>query len=97
MCWNHVSDSVVKYGVFGKSLGSRIVFHYLNFKACLFGSLVGGDGNYHSRWSHIFYKNRFSAYPLQTLKLIFNFQNSFFKKVETFLFLFEPPPDKEKR
>ena len=71
MCWNHVSDSVVKYGVFGKSLGSRIVFHYLNFKACLLGSVVGGDGNYHSRWSHLFYTNKFSAYPLQTFKLIF--------------------------
>ena len=29
MCWNHASDRVVKYGVFGKSIGSRIVFHYL--------------------------------------------------------------------
>ena len=70
MCWNRVSDSVVKYGVFGKSIGSRIVFHYLNIKACLLGSVIGGDGNYHSRWHYFLYTYKFTAYPLQTVRLI---------------------------
>jgi len=71
VCWNRASSSVVKYGVFGKSLGSRIVFHYLNFKACIIGSVIGGDGNYHSRWHYLLYTYKPTAYPLQTLKLIF--------------------------
>ena len=71
MCWNRASDRVVKYGVFGKSIGSRIVFHYLNIKACLLGTIIGGDANHHSRWHYLFYTNKWSAYPLQTLKLIF--------------------------
>ena len=71
MCWNRVNDSVVKYAVFGKSLGSKIVFHYLNFKACMSGSIIGGDGNDHSRWHYLLYTYKFTAYPLQTLKLIF--------------------------
>ena len=71
VCWNRASSSVVKYGVFGKSLGSRIVFHYLNFKACIIGSVIGGDGNYHSRWYYLLYTYKPTAYPLQTLKLIF--------------------------
>ena len=71
MCWNRVNDSVVKYAVFGKSLGSKIVFHYLNFKACMIGSIIGGDGNDHSRWHYLLYTYKFTAYPLQTLKLIF--------------------------
>ena len=71
MCWNRASDRVVKYGVFGKSIGSRIVFHYLNIKACLLGTIVGGDANQHSRWHYLFYTNKWTAYPLQTLRLIF--------------------------
>ena len=71
MCWNRTNDAVAKYAVFGKSLGSKIVFHYLNFKACLIGSIIGGDGNSHSRWHYLLYTYKFTAYPLQTLKLIF--------------------------
>ena len=70
MCRNHVSDSVAKYAVFGNSLGSKIMFHYLNIKACLVANIIGGDGNYHSRWHYLLYTYKFTAYPLQTLKLI---------------------------
>ena len=44
MCWNHVSDTTVKYAVFGNSLGSKIMFHYLNIKSVLVWSEFGIGG-----------------------------------------------------
>ena len=75
MCWNHVSDPVVKHAVFGNSLGSKIMFHYLNIKACVVGQLFGkikqfGRGTYHWKWSYFLKKRKVTAYPLTAIKLI---------------------------
>ena len=67
MCWNHVSDSVVKYAVFGNSLGSKIMFHYLNIKSVVIWSTIGIGG-----WKEK-YINRYKLihYPLLVLKMFF--------------------------
>ena len=66
MCWNHASDRVVKYAVFGKSLSSKIVFHYLNFKSVMLWKIFGEGG-----WIHTSsYKLKILSYPLETIKLI---------------------------
>jgi radical SAM superfamily enzyme YgiQ (UPF0313 family) len=78
---NRAKDSVVKYAVFGHSLGSRLVFHYLNIKAIILGSLYGplrpygtqGSG-YYWKWSYFLYKNKFMSYTLTTIKMIFKGQ-----------------------
>jgi len=44
MCWNHVSDRVAKYAVFGRSPGSKIVFHYLNLKSVILWQMWGIGG-----------------------------------------------------
>lgn len=65
MCWNHVSDPVVRYAVFGKSLGSKIVFHYLNIKSVLLWKIWGEGG-----WIHTAsFKLRLVSYPLLAIKL----------------------------
>ena len=80
MCGNHVEDSVVKYAVFGKSLGSKIVLHYINLKACIIGNLFGpvraynnrgffSSGSWKWKWSYFLYKSRATAYPLMAIKL----------------------------
>ena len=65
MCWNHVSDPVVKYAVFGKSLGSKIVFHYLNIKSVILWKIWGEGG-----WLHTAsFKLRLVSYPVLAIKL----------------------------
>ena len=67
MCWNHVNDRVVKYAVFGKSLGSKIVFHYLNIKSVMLWKIWGEGG-----WIHTAsFKHRIISYPYVAMKLFF--------------------------
>ena len=65
MCWNHISDPVVRYAVFGRSLGSKIVFHYLNIKSVMLWKIWGEGG-----WLHTAsFKLRLVSYPLLAIKL----------------------------
>ena len=65
MCWNHVSDPVVRYAVFSRSLGSKIVFHYLNIKSVMLWKIWGEGG-----WLHTAsFKLRLVSYPLLAIKL----------------------------
>jgi radical SAM superfamily enzyme YgiQ (UPF0313 family) len=65
MCWNHVSDPVVKYAVFGSSLSSRIVFHYLNIKSVILWKVWGEGG-----WIHTAsFKLRIISYPYVAIKM----------------------------
>ena len=65
MCWNHVSDPVVKHAVFGNSLGSKIMFHYLNIKSVILWRLFGIGGFRHKYIS----QNRLIMYPYIALKM----------------------------
>ena len=65
MCWNHVSDSVVKYAVFGSSLNSRIVFHYLNIKSVILWKIWGEGGWFHTAS----FKLRIISYPYVAIKM----------------------------
>ena len=65
MCWNHVSDPVVRYAVFGRSLGSKIVFHYLNIKSAMLWK-IWGEGGWINTAS---FKLRLFSYPLLAIKL----------------------------
>ena len=65
MCWNHVSDPVAKYAVFGRSLGSKIVFHYLNLKSVTLWKIWGEGG-----WMHTAsFKYRIISYPYIAIKM----------------------------
>ena len=65
MCWNHVSDRVAKYAVFGNSLGSKIIFHYLNLKSVILWKIWGEGG-----WLHTAsFKLGFVSYPLAAIKM----------------------------
>ena len=67
MCWNHVSDPVVKYAVFGNSFGSKIMFHYLNLKSVMLWKIFGEGG-----WLHTAsFKLKIVSYPLIAIKMIF--------------------------
>ena len=67
MCWNHVSDPVVKYAVFGNSFGSKIMFHYLNLKSAMLWKIFGEGG-----WLHTAsFKLKIVSYPLIAIKMIF--------------------------
>jgi radical SAM superfamily enzyme YgiQ (UPF0313 family) len=65
MCWNHVSDPVVKYAVFGSSLSSRIVFHYLNIKSVILWKVWGEGGWFHTAS----FKLRIISYPYVAIKM----------------------------
>ena len=65
MCWNHVSDRVVKYAVFGSSLNSRIVFHYLNIKSVILWKIWGEGGWFHTAS----FKLRIISYPYVAIKM----------------------------
>jgi radical SAM superfamily enzyme YgiQ (UPF0313 family) len=66
MCWNHVSDRVAKYAVFGNSLGSKTIFHYLNIKSVILWKIWGEGG-----WMHTAsFKLRFISYPLEAIKML---------------------------
>lgn len=67
ICWNHVSDSVAKYAVFGNSLGSKIMLYYLNIKSVVIWSIFG-VGGWHDKYLR---KYRFIHYPLIVLKMFF--------------------------
>ena len=65
MCWNHVSDSVVSYAVFGNSLGSRIMLHYLNIKSAMLWKIFGEGG-----WIHTAsFKLKIVSYPIVAIKM----------------------------
>ena len=65
MCWNHVSDPVVRYAVFGRSLGSKVIFYYLNIKSVMLWKIWGEGG-----WLHTAsFKLRLFSYPLLAIKL----------------------------
>ena len=67
MCWNHVSDPVVKYAVFGNSFGSKIMFHYLNLKSAMLWKIFGEGG-----WLHTAsFKLKIVSYSLIAIKMIF--------------------------
>ena len=67
MCWNHVSDPVVKYAVFGNSFGSKIMFHYLNLKSVMLWKIFGEGG-----WLHTAsFKLKIVSYSLIAIKMIF--------------------------
>ena len=68
MCWNHVSDSVVKYAVFGNSLGSKIIFHYLNIKSVIVWRIFGVGGFVHKYISN----NKLITYPYVAIKMFFS-------------------------
>jgi hypothetical protein len=42
--WGHTSENITKYAVFNDSIGSKLCIYYLNFKAVLFGKIVGVGG-----------------------------------------------------
>jgi len=65
MCWNHVSDPIAKYAVFGKSPGSRIIFHYLNIKSVILWKIWGEGGWLHSAS----FKHKVISYPLAAIKM----------------------------
>jgi radical SAM superfamily enzyme YgiQ (UPF0313 family) len=66
MCWNHVSDRVAKYAVFGRSPGSKIVFHYLNLKSVILWKIWGEGG-----WIHAAsFKHRIISYPYVAIKML---------------------------
>jgi radical SAM superfamily enzyme YgiQ (UPF0313 family) len=44
VAWGHESDRIVRYGVFGDSLGSKVCFIYMNFKAIILGKILGIGG-----------------------------------------------------
>jgi radical SAM superfamily enzyme YgiQ (UPF0313 family) len=67
MCFNHVSDRVAKYAVFGRSPGSKIVFHYLNIKSVILWKIWGIGGWFETTSQ----KNIWIvSYPLATIKMI---------------------------
>jgi radical SAM superfamily enzyme YgiQ (UPF0313 family) len=68
MCWNHVSDSTVKYAVFGNSLGSKITFRYLNIKSVIVWRIFGIGGFIHKYIS----TNRLIIYPYVAIKMFFS-------------------------
>ena len=45
--WGHVNENIVKYSVFGDSIGSKLRLQCLNYKALLFGKVVGVGGLAH--------------------------------------------------
>jgi hypothetical protein len=66
MCFNHVSDRVAKYAVFGRSPGSKIVFHYLNLKSVILWKIWGEGG-----WMHAAsFKHRIISYPYVAIKML---------------------------
>jgi radical SAM superfamily enzyme YgiQ (UPF0313 family) len=66
MCWNHVSDRVAKYAIFGRSPGSKIVFHYLNLKSVILWKIWGEGG-----WMHAAsFKHRIISYPYVAIKML---------------------------
>ena len=68
MCWNHVSDSVVKYAVFGNSLGSKTMFYYLNIKSVIVWRIFGVGGFVHKYISN----KRLLNYPYAAIKMFFS-------------------------
>lgn len=42
--WNHTKDGIVKYSVFGDSLGSKMCLIYLNLKSIVLGKMIGVGG-----------------------------------------------------
>jgi len=42
--WGHTNENIVKYSVFSDSIGSKLCLQYLNYKALLFGKVVGVGG-----------------------------------------------------
>jgi len=68
MCWNHVSDTTVKYAVFGNSLGSKIMFHYLNIKSVIVWRTFGIGGFMHRNIS----QNKLIVYPYLAIKMFFS-------------------------
>ena len=68
MCWNHVSDTTVKYAVFGNSLGSKIMFHYLNIKSVIVWRTFGIGGFMHRHIS----QNKLFVYPYLAIKMFFS-------------------------
>ena len=49
IAWGHIGDWIVKRGVFGSSLSSRVCSIYMNFKALIFGKILGVGG---IAWRH---------------------------------------------
>ena len=68
MCWNHVSDSVVKYAIFGNSLGSKIMFYYLNIKSVIVWRIFGVGGIVHKYISN----KKLITYPYLAIKMFFS-------------------------
>jgi anaerobic magnesium-protoporphyrin IX monomethyl ester cyclase len=66
MCWNHVGEGAIKYAVFGNSLGSKIVLHYLNAKSVMLWKIWGEGG-----WLHAAsFEHSAVTYILGGIKLI---------------------------
>ena len=42
--WGHTNENIVKYSVFSDSIGSKLCLQYLNYKALMFGKVVGVGG-----------------------------------------------------
>ncbi|MHC9543663.1 MAG: radical SAM protein [Vulcanimicrobiota bacterium] len=61
--WAHQTDKIVKYAVFNNSLCSRLCLHYLNFKAVVWGKVIGAGG--------IISKHTWIQYLLKGFKYIF--------------------------
>lgn len=60
--WNHAKDSIVKFSVFGDSLGSKLCLNYLNLKSIVLGKILGVGG--------IVWRNRWIAYFINGVKYI---------------------------
>ncbi|MBM3251557.1 MAG: radical SAM protein [Candidatus Omnitrophica bacterium] len=60
--WGHVSNKIVRFGVFGNSWLSKLCFIYMNFKAIIFGKILGIGG--------IVYKNSWMRFLINGFKHI---------------------------
>ena len=43
-CLGHTNENIAKYSVFSDSIGSKLCLQYLNYKALMFGKVVGVGG-----------------------------------------------------
>jgi len=64
-CHDYATNSLIKKAVFGRSIISKILFHYINFKSVLMWRIYGEGGWLHSAS----FKLKFVSYPLAAIKM----------------------------
>lgn len=60
---NHIKDEIVRHGVFGSSLSSRLCLFYMNIKAVILSKIVSERG--------IAKRNRFLMYLIKSISFLF--------------------------